>query len=101
VPLGRVDSYQCARLAFDVQEALNLHGACVFGHKLPAPRTAVQQSRPCGRQAPAREEDGDKQINDGKKKPDLFGINQIQKIQTATFGRFSFCPSVFDPGGAR
>jgi len=68
VPLGRVDSYQCARLAFDVQEALNLHGACVFGHKLPAPRTAVQQSRPCGRQAPAREEDGDKQINDGKKK---------------------------------
>jgi len=25
-----------------------------------------------------------------------FGINQIQTIQTATFGRFSFFPSVFD-----
>jgi hypothetical protein len=27
-----------------------------------------------------------------------FGINQIQTIQTATFGRFSIFPSVFDPG---
>jgi hypothetical protein len=27
-----------------------------------------------------------------------FGINQIQTIQTATFGQFSFFPSVFDPG---
>jgi hypothetical protein len=46
VPLGRVDSHQRARLAIDVQEALNLHGACVFGHGLPAPRTAVLQSQP-------------------------------------------------------
>jgi hypothetical protein len=29
-----------------------------------------------------------------------FRINQIQTIQTATFGRSSFFPSVFDPGAS-